>query len=336
LNGPSPSVSIVVPTFERRANLARLLAALAAQTHPVDDIELVVVDDGSTDGTIDWIRAARPPYRVHAITQTHRGPAAARNLGVAESRGDLIVFLDDDVVPDPGLVASHVAAHGSAKNLAVIGPMLPPQNWRRPAWIRWEEQKLVRQYRALAAGKYQCTYRQFFTGNASLRRDQLLAAGGFDARFVRAEDVELGYRLWKMGTRFVFEAGARVWHYPRRSFVSWRRVPYLYGQADVAMEREKGHEVLRLALAEFGNRSSVTRGLARLCVGRANRFRAATLALGAVAQAAGVVGLEPVASASLSALFSLLYWQGVSDELGGPSRLWTAVGERRAPTPTST
>jgi glycosyltransferase involved in cell wall biosynthesis len=300
------------------------------QTHALGDMELVVVDDGSTDGTIEWIRAARPPYRVRAIEQPHRGPAAARNLGVAEARGELILFVDDDVVAEPGLVASHVAAHRWAQNVAVVGPMLPPQNWRRPAWIGWEERKLLRQYRALAAGKYACSYRQFFTGNASLRRDRFLAAGGFDPQFVRAEDVELGYRLWKGGVRFAFEPAARVRHYPRRSFTSWCRVPYQYGQADVVMERDKGHDVLTSAFAEFGNRSSATRFLARLCVGRAGRSRTATFALASMARAAGLIGLEPVASASLSVLFNLLYWQGVSDELGGPARLWSAMGDRHA------
>ena len=67
--------------------------------------------------------------------------------------------------------------------------------------------------------------RQFFTGNASLRRDSFLATGGFDPSFHRAEDVELGYRLAALGIQFIFEPSARVWHYPVRSFAAWRLTP---------------------------------------------------------------------------------------------------------------
>ena len=133
------------------------------------------------------------------------------------------MFLDDDVVPDPGLIAAHATAHSRETAVVVVGPMLPPDGWRRPAWIRWEEAKLVGQYEAMRLGRYACTPRQFFTGNASLARSWFSLSGGFDHGFGRAEDVELGYRLRDLGLRFVFEPKAKVWHYPQRTFASWRR-----------------------------------------------------------------------------------------------------------------
>src|SRR6185503_7804632 len=149
------AVSIVVPTFQRRARLSRMLDALAAQPAG-DGFEVIVVDDGSTDGTWEWLSGARPPFAMRSFTQ------------------------------------AHLAAHARVSDAVVTGPMLPPDaNWRRPAWIRWEEEMLLAQYRAMRDGVYPCTPRQFFTGNASVPRARLIAAGGFDARFVRAEDVEL-------------------------------------------------------------------------------------------------------------------------------------------------
>jgi GT2 family glycosyltransferase len=326
-------VSVIIPTFNRRASLARLIDALAAQAYPADRLEVLVVDDGSTDGTPDWVRTVHFPFPLRLIEQAHAGPGAARNRGVAEGGGELILFLDDDVAPDPGLISAHVTRHRAARDTVVIGPMLPPSDWPRPSWIRWEERKLVAQYRALDAGTLECTHRQFYTGNASLPRDWFVAARGFDPSFVRAEDVELGFRLSELGVRFAFEPSARVRHYAHRSFAAWRRIPYQYGQADVAM-RDKGHWVLKLAFADFHRRNLVSRGVARFCVGSGARVGGARVLLGGIVRAADAIGLESVASASLSVLFNLLYWQGVSDGLGGPDKVWNAIGQRRvAPSP---
>jgi GT2 family glycosyltransferase len=292
------------------------------------DFEVVVVDDGSTDGTLGWLETVSTPFTLRPIGQSHGGPAAARNRGVAEARGALILFVDDDVVPDAALIASHAFAHTVAGESVVIGPMLPPDRWRRPAWIRWEEAKLVAQYEAMRLGRYPCTPRQFFTANASLARSTFIASGGFDNRFGRAEDVELGYRLRDAGLRFVFEPRAKVWHYPHRSFASWRRTPYEYGRSDVAMDHDKGHEALGLAYREFHGRHPLNRALARGCVGRPAAFATVTVLLRAAVRVADTVGADRPAAAALSALFNLLYWQGVSDALGGRHAVWRSVAEQ--------
>ncbi|HEY6202685.1 MAG TPA: glycosyltransferase family 2 protein [Candidatus Limnocylindria bacterium] len=310
---------MVVPTYGRRASLGRLLDALAAQQGPAD-FEVVVVDDGSMDDTRAWLRALRTPYALHVVEQANGGPAAARNRGVVDALGELIIFLDDDVVPAADLIAKHREAHRDWPDRVVTGPMLPPAKWRRPSWIRWEETKLVRQYDAMAAQRFECTYRQFFTGNASLRRSHFLAAGGFDTDFRRAEDIELGYRLARRGLRFVFEPSARAWHYPTRSFGAWRQTPYRYGRAEVAMHRDKGSNTLTIAYRELQGRHMLSRTVVALCAGSHLRSRLAAAAFVGVVHAAGFLRAEKVASLSLSALFNLLYWQGVHDELEGTPR----------------
>jgi GT2 family glycosyltransferase len=315
----SPTVSVVVPTFERRASLDRLLQGLAKQRYPLERFEVIVVDDGSKDGTLRWLSALTTNFDLRVLTQSHAGPAAARNRGVAAARGEIILFLDDDVVPAPDLVATHVATHQASPATVAIGPMLPPGDWKRPPWIQWEEQKLLHQYAAMSSGLYACTYRQLFTANASLARERFTTAGGFDVRFDRAEDVELGYRLHTLGMGFVFEPRARVWHYPGRSFASWRRMPYRYGHADVLMQRDKGVPAMRHAVEEFRHRRALTKFVARRCVGRPVLFSAAKAALIFATYVSGATGLRKVAAAALSGLFSLLYWQGVSDALGDPN-----------------
>src|SRR5690349_12686793 len=130
--GAAPRVSVVVPTFNRRASLHRLLMALSAQTYPTEQFEVIVVDDGSTDGTDQLLASLITPYALQVIRQANGGPAVARNRGVASAHGALIVFLDDDVEPVPELLAEHVAVHDAESDPVVIGPMSPPTNWPRP------------------------------------------------------------------------------------------------------------------------------------------------------------------------------------------------------------
>jgi glycosyltransferase involved in cell wall biosynthesis len=324
----APTVSVVVPTYQRRESLTRLLEALGAQSHPLDDFEVIVVDDGSADGTGDYLAAVRPEYEFRHFWQRNSGPGAARNLGVVHARGALVVFFDDDVVPDANAIAAHVAAHRAAPDTVVIGPMLPPRVWPRPSWIRWEEEQLLQQYNAMIAGVYACTPRQLFTANASLERRSFLQAGGFDPTFARAEDVELGYRLRDRGSRFAFEPRAAVVHYPQRTFASWRRTPYQYGRGDVAMHRDKGHQALELAFWEFHRRHPLNRALARLCVGRPLAFAATTLSLRAMVRVTDALSARRVARAALSALFNVLYWQGVADALGSRDDVWRSVASQ--------
>src|ERR1700730_17365864 len=113
-------VSIVVPTYNRRASLARLLHALDQQTYPNSEFEVVVVDDGSADGTVEFVQQRHAEFALRVIEQAHAGPAAARNLGVQEALGALILFLDDDVVPAPTLIEEHVTTHEVEQDAVVI------------------------------------------------------------------------------------------------------------------------------------------------------------------------------------------------------------------------
>jgi glycosyltransferase involved in cell wall biosynthesis len=319
-------LSVVVPTYNRRAGIECLLRALGQQTLPAACFEVVVVNDGSQDGTTDLLETIDVPYILRVLEQENAGPAAARNVGVTQAQGRLIVFLDDDVVPVPDLLAAHIEAHGDADDLVVVGPMSPPSDSPRSVWVRWEERQLLKQYDAMQQGIFACTPRQFYTGNASVTRQRLLAAGGFDPRFKRAEDVELAFRLWAMGARFLFEPAADVLHYASRSFASWRRTPYQYGRYDVVMGREKGINTFELACHEFVRRHAWNRWLTRACVGQIWR-RPAMLSLFLAAVAADTIGLDNAAAFALSAIFNLQYWQGASDELGGPAPVWNAVAE---------
>jgi GT2 family glycosyltransferase len=320
-----PFVSIVIPSFNRCASLRRLLIELERQTYPAGRFEVLVIDDGSSDETVSMVRTLDVPYALRLVEQEHGGPSQARNRGAHEARGSVIVFIDDDVMPVPELIAEHMAARQDRTDLVVIGPMSAPHDWPRGAWVRWGELMLQEQYDALAAGKWECSARQFYTANVSVPREGFLAVGGFDVTFKRNEDVELAYRLDNAGLKFVFNPRADVLHYADHSFEKWHRAAYSYGRYDVVMHRDKGLPALILAEKEFHGRHPLIRVLLRACVGREMMFLAASRMLTDLVNTTDRIGFSKPAMLALSGIFNLMYWQGVCQELGSRQVLWQRV-----------
>lgn len=335
--GENPSqitkVSVIVPTCNRVDRLGRVMGALAAQTVDPADFEVIVVSDGSTDGTDEFLRQVVTPFRLRGTSQANAGPAAARNTGVRLAAGDVLLFVDDDVVPQRDLIEQHVATHGQAKaEVVVIGPMLTPADYHPNAFVRWEQAMLYRQYSAMIRGHYEPTYRQFYTGNASVRREFLLASGGFDERFRRAEDVELACRLRDNGARFIFSPQAVGYHYAERSFSSWIQNARDYGRNEVLFDRYYGRlSRLQDVRSEFMRRHAALRSVTRRCVGRP-RLEAAIQVMGrAVAATAGSLGQERLVRIGLSAIYHTAYYSGLAEELGGRRAFSQFIADVRVP-----
>jgi glycosyltransferase involved in cell wall biosynthesis len=306
----APQFSIVIPTYRRRRSLERVLKALAEQRWPAAAMEVVVVSDGADDGSAELVRSFPMPFTLRLLEQANQGPAAARNLGVENARGTFVLFLDDDVVPSAGLVAEHSRAHGEAQNRVVIGTMLEPPGPLLP-WVRWETRTLAEQYEAMMAELWAPTPWQFYTGNASLRREHLSRTGGFDARYRRAEDVELGFRLEHLGMEFVFAPGAAGVHFAERPFSSWLDSAYQYGRTDVLFGKAEER-----AAALFKTRHPMTRRLVRWGLRHPAAARRLSAPSRAAIQAADRIGHHHMSHQLCSAIFNLHYWLGVSDQLG--------------------
>jgi GT2 family glycosyltransferase len=320
-----PLVSVIVPTFNRLARLQRVIEALRHQTYPPERYEVVVVSDGSTDGTDEYLRG-RPPHELTFVSQPNAGPAAARNLGIRVASGSLVAFIDDDVIAAPELLERHVAHHREADDLVVIGPMLTPLETELSPWVMWEQAMLYRQYDAMLRGWWHPTPRQFYTGNASVARAAVEAVGGFDTRFRRAEDIELAYRLEAAGLRFVFDPEAVGYHHADRSFASWLQNAHDYGTVDVILARDQGRSIVRdIVNHGFQRRSVAVRSMTRACLGRP-RLEALTRWLFTQGYAAGrAMHVERVTAASLSGLYNMAYYRGLADELGGAEAFGRAV-----------
>lgn len=320
-------LSIVIPTYNRLPRLQRVLAALHQQTVAPERFEVVVVSDGSTDGTDAYLHGAHTPFRLIPVCQPNRGVAAARNAGVAHARGELVLFLDDDVVPAPQLVAEHLHQHAiHGENIVLLGPMLTPPDFTLQPWVQWEQAMLTKHYAAMQQGCWTPTPRQFYTGNASLRRRHILEAGGFNEAFRRAEDVELAYRLEDRGLRFVFHPDAIGYHYAERSFKSWLATPYAYGRNDVRFTRDCGQRwLLPVIFQEFHDRNALIRALVRQCLDRSARSTATVAALRWLAAGGARCGLHTLARHAYSGIFNLRYYQGIADELGGRDAFLRAI-----------
>jgi len=312
-----PRISVVVPTYNRRPRLARVLDGLEQQSVPCELFELVVVDDGSTDDTRGWLEANRErAYRVVAVRQDNGGPSRARNRGFQEARGELILFLDDDVEPTPTLLAEHLKIHDLERDVVVMGPMASLEYYAQP-WVKWEQEKLEAQYAAMMRGDWEPTFRQFWTGNASVSRDHLVAAGGFDPSYARAEDIELGRRLHQRGLKFRFNPAARGLHHAERSLGSWVAMHRYYGALEVQIFGDLGEEALVNTLANnWSGIHPLTRRLVQSCLHRPRRAALVSYLLNGWLELTVRTRVPVATSQVCGALANLTYWSASVDALG--------------------
>jgi GT2 family glycosyltransferase len=310
------AVTVIIATHNRREQLDRGLAGLAAQSVSPDAMDVIVVDDGSSDGTHEWLETLRPPFALRSFRQTNQGAASARNRGLAVARGAIVVFLDDDVVPGPDLVRAHLDSHATEAGIAVVGPLTSPPGRRSP-WVAWHQATLERRYQAMATGVVLPSFHEFWTGNASVPRRLTLDAGGFDPSFHTGEDVELGSRLMTMGARFRFNPAAHGIHHGAQSFDAWRRRFPAWARAEVAILRRLGEMERHARLATlWQDLHPLTRLAVRSCSGQRAAGRTMRLLLSAVIRSVGVA--FPMSGASLAAcgcLANLLYWDAAAAAL---------------------
>ena len=238
------NVSIVIPTYNRKSILEKCLKALEKQTlnTNVSNYEIVVVDDGSTDGTPSWIRD-NSEILPHVVLyeQKHGGPALGRNLGVIKSKYEVIIFIDSDLVVLEDFVTSHVnklLSFWKKNNMKCFtyGSVINTSNFKDP---ESEVYKLT-----------DFSFAYFATGNVAISKELLLSVGLFDTSFSLYgwEDLELGERLKKIGTKLVKcpEAVGFHWHPP----FDCRQIESLISQekerARMALVFYKKHSNLRV------------------------------------------------------------------------------------------
>lgn len=213
-NSRKPDFSVVIPTYNRRTTLAACLHALGNQSFSPKRYEVIVVDDGSGDGTAEFCREFQARFEFHFVRQENGGAGAARHLGVEHARGKFLLLFNDDTIADRALLAQHWRAHRDSLGvkLAVLGDFRYPESARSRALTHFlsTEPFLFPQV-TLAPGDHSKNA-YFIASNLSVRRDAVLNAGSFDPRFRIAEDTELGVRLRQMDFRVRYVPQARAIH----------------------------------------------------------------------------------------------------------------------------
>jgi GT2 family glycosyltransferase len=221
--------SIIVPAYNAVKTIGACLGALSRQSVDAKDYEIIVVDDGSRDGTAEVVKT----FPVRYLHQMNRGPATARNRGAREARGGIIFFTDSDCVPSTDWIAEMARPFQDPDVVAVKGAYRTNQ---RSFIARFAQVEFEERFELL---KRAPSIDMVDTYSAAYRREVFQSVGGFDESFPVAnnEDTELSYKLSRMGKKMVFSPDAVVYHlkhpdslgrYARLKFSRgyWRMVVY--------------------------------------------------------------------------------------------------------------
>jgi glycosyltransferase involved in cell wall biosynthesis len=222
-------ISVIIPAYNAENTIRQCLQALTDQSYPADSYEVIVVDDGSTDGT----GGTAQDYAVRYIRQENQGPAAARNNGAQQAGGEIILFTDADCVPDVEWIKEMTNPFDKPEVMAVKGAYRTRQKSVVARFAQLEFEERFGKLRKAQSTDMVDTY------SAGLRRCKFLEMDGFDTSFPVAnnEDTELSYRMSKLGYKMVFNPRAVVYHlshpdsvckYARLKFWRgyWRMVVY--------------------------------------------------------------------------------------------------------------
>jgi glycosyltransferase involved in cell wall biosynthesis len=205
-----PRVSVVIPTHQRREALRRALAALAAQTADAASYEVIVSVDGSSDGSEEMAGGFDSPYELRVTAGPSRGRAAACNSAIELARGEVLIVLDDDMQPAPAFIERHLSHHPPGTRLCVMGAVPIELDASSPHAARYTREKFNAHLARLAEPGHAFVPRDFYSGNASLRAEELRAVGGFSESFTvyGNEDIDLSLRLQAAGVELRYDAEA--------------------------------------------------------------------------------------------------------------------------------
>jgi GT2 family glycosyltransferase len=232
-------VSVIIPTYNRKSELEQLLAALAGQTLPSGSFEVIVIDDGSDDGTREWLRerASGFGFSFSWFAQERRGPGAARNLGMKHAAGGILAFIDTDCIPQPDWLEQLIQPFASARVGAAGGREIMDE--RDPLLMRCFHYLMTAPLTTGGMrGREGKRLARFYprTFNMAISRKAYEATGGFRSMY-HAEDIELSFRIREAGFELLYEGRAQVYHRRRSTVAQYARQLFNMGKARVTLAR---------------------------------------------------------------------------------------------------
>jgi GT2 family glycosyltransferase len=328
-----PHAAVVIPTHNRAADVLSALAALERQDCGTDVFEVVVVPNGCTDETVATLRTLHPGFSLSVHPIDEASASEARNAGAKQATAPLLIFMDDDIVPDPWFVSGHLEAHARGDAACAAGEftvaigylpaVLQPEGDRFAITLRgWWESMFDR----MRSPGHRFDYTDLLSGNFSIARSRFVEAGGFDSRFRCHEDYEFGYRLVAAGARLVFAPRASGWHLDRTRLerACWRKREE--GIADVQLAGLHPDLTPRLLLAR--NRSVNQRIIRSLAFRAPAAGDAMAACLRGLLRAFDRIGATSAWRRVMNGLLGYWYERGLADVLDNPAAVAALVSAR--------
>lgn len=282
MSSSTPSVSVIIPVYNGAHTIAACLESMLNQTYPPDAYEVIVVENGSTDNTSAIVQR----YPVRLLHSEERGPACARNLGIAESEADIVAFTDADCIVDPDWLSELVGPYADPQIGGVGGAILAYAHADRTIVEMFSDENapLVN----FISGEDEFLP-HLYTANASYRRSLLSKVGGFNPNLVTGEDVDISWRVQlQTGAKLHYVPQAIVHHHHRSTRTALARQYRQYGFGEIVLDtmhgnhpgypRSRGYQIRRIisqiaALPRYALSAMIRQ--ARLATGRTTPYQAA-------------------------------------------------------------
>lgn len=232
---PAPLLDVVIPTYRRPDALSRALEALTHQSLATDAFQVIVVDDGSPGESSQVASAFAHRLNLRFDSQANAGPATARNRALRLGSAPLVLFLNDDSIAAPDLLARHLAFHQRHPQAgeALLGLFRFPEELRRDPVTRIAEDRAILFEYPRLLDRQEVSWERCYTCNLSLKRAAIRDVGGFNETFRGAagEDVEFGIRFLSAGGRIRYDAASIAEHWHPLAVGGLVRAAYVRGLA---------------------------------------------------------------------------------------------------------
>jgi cellulose synthase/poly-beta-1,6-N-acetylglucosamine synthase-like glycosyltransferase len=231
-------ISVIVPFYNSEKTIRRCINSLLNQSYPKNEYEIIFVDDGSADGSVDIVSKFK---KIKLIKQSHRGPAVARNVGVKNSKGQIVMFTDADCIPDKNWIRNMAEPFKDKKIIGVSGTY---KTFNKGSLIaRFAGYEIEKRHKNLEKQE-QIDF--IGTFSAAFRKNIFLKLKGFDETFPKAsgEDPELSFRLEKFG-KLIFQPNAFVYHYHPNTLFKFLKQKFWRGYWRVSLYRKHRHKLFK-------------------------------------------------------------------------------------------
>lgn len=243
-------VTLILTTYNRPSILEKSIAALHRQKLKNVELEIIVVDDCSTDENLELaakVVAKFPGIRYHKNSQ-NKGLSGSRNAGATLGNGEFILFLDDDIIVEPNYVMGHVEMLASAPNIATVGSLrFPPELTKNNNLMKYLSSRELRQ-RNLSPDFLQDLEPQYLGGGiCGMRKSDYIKVSGFNETylFYGGEDVEMGYSLKSVGVRIVYAMNAKADHYDTVTIDRYRSKYIESGREGIKLMLSRNHDFFK-------------------------------------------------------------------------------------------